>query len=193
MTLLFDLDGTLVDCKELHYHALNGALKMNGYNPISRDNHEAHFDGLPTLTKLSMLNIENAKKVNQDKQDITMVMIPTFVEKDEKVVSAIKSLHKQYRLFCVSNSKKNTIEAILKQAGLLNYFSQIISCEEVKNPKPAPDIYQFAKQLAQDKCVAFEDNIKGLISADSAGIKCFHVIDSSHIRYDHIINLIQYA
>jgi HAD superfamily hydrolase (TIGR01509 family) len=193
MTLLFDLDGTLVDCKDLHFHALNGALKANGYKPISFEDHESIYDGLPTVKKLEILKVDNPEKINRDKQTITRNLIPTFVDIDKQVASTIKQLHREYRLFCVSNSKKATIEIILQQARIEKFFVEIISCEDVALPKPAPDIYAYAKYKAQDECIAFEDNQKGLISAQKAGIKCFHVIDSSHIRYSHIKNLIQYA
>lgn len=212
MTLLFDLDGTLVDCKDLHYRALNEALKLNGCDIITPEEHESTYDGLPTNVKLEMLGVENPDKVNQDKQSLTLDLISKTIFPDEEVVNAIKALSEEYTLFCVSNSKRKTIEEILKYAGLYDYFSQIVSCEDVKNPKPAPDIYKYAKELTgvdvgmsflgdkplgviteYDTCVAFEDNLKGILSADQAGIKCFHVIDSSHIRYEHIKTLIEYA
>ena len=53
----FDMDGVLIEAKDWHYEALNKALKLFGYE-ISRVDHLATYDGLPTSRKLEMLSIE---------------------------------------------------------------------------------------------------------------------------------------
>jgi HAD superfamily hydrolase (TIGR01509 family) len=186
MTLLFDLDGTLVDCKELHFEALNRALVENGYEEISLYDHVTFYEGLPTVEKLKALKIPNPDKVNADKQAITYNLIPYYVEFDSKVWQALKVLKREYKMFCVSNSKKESMERILEEAGLIDLFDELISCEDVQNPKPAPDIYLYAKKLANDECFAFEDNENGVNSAKSAGIPVFKVDSSEDIRYNKI-------
>jgi Predicted phosphatase/phosphohexomutase len=55
--LIFDLDGVLIDSKDIHFKSLNFAL--NFYSKkylISRKEHISIFDGLPTKKKLSILN-----------------------------------------------------------------------------------------------------------------------------------------
>ena len=52
--IIFDMDGVLIDAKEWHYEALNNALQLFGYK-ISREDHLATFDGLPTREKLRLL------------------------------------------------------------------------------------------------------------------------------------------
>ena len=52
--LIFDLDGVLVDTKDIHFQALNKALlKVNAKNVISFEDHSKNFDGLPTTKKTS--------------------------------------------------------------------------------------------------------------------------------------------
>ena len=54
--LIFDLDGVLVDTKDIHFQALNEALlQVNAKNIISFDDHSKNFDGLPTSKKLDIL------------------------------------------------------------------------------------------------------------------------------------------
>ena len=53
--VIFDLDGVLVEAKDWHYQALNMALSIFGCD-ISYDEHLSTYDGLPTKTKLEMLN-----------------------------------------------------------------------------------------------------------------------------------------
>jgi beta-phosphoglucomutase-like phosphatase (HAD superfamily) len=56
--VVFDLDGVLVDARELHYDAMNGALREVAGEPfvISRGEHLSIYDGLPTRKKLAMLS-----------------------------------------------------------------------------------------------------------------------------------------
>ena len=61
--IIFDLDGVLVDTKNIHFEALNLALKKFKFEQISSDDHNKIFDGLPTLEKLKILN----KKKNYQK------------------------------------------------------------------------------------------------------------------------------
>ena len=53
--IIFDLDGVLVDTKQIHFEALNNALKKFKFKEISIDDHVKFFDGLPTNEKLKIL------------------------------------------------------------------------------------------------------------------------------------------
>ena len=54
--VIFDLDGTLIDSRELHYDALNDALAQVGPQYIiDREEHLSTYDGLNTTKKLKML------------------------------------------------------------------------------------------------------------------------------------------
>ena len=64
--LIFDLDGVLVDTKEIHFLALNEALqKIKSKSTISYEDHSKNFDGLPTLKKLTILHERAWIKKNQ--------------------------------------------------------------------------------------------------------------------------------
>ena len=69
--LIFDLDGVLVNTKDLHFIALNQALKkIKIKNIISYDDHVNIYDGLPTLEKLKLLNNKKILKKSQFKSVI---------------------------------------------------------------------------------------------------------------------------
>jgi phosphoglycolate phosphatase-like HAD superfamily hydrolase len=53
-TVIFDMDGVLVDARDWHYESLNSALEIFGA-AIPYSEHLERFDGLPTKAKLSML------------------------------------------------------------------------------------------------------------------------------------------
>ena len=54
--ILYDLDGVLVNATEWHYESLNLALKEIAGFEIGRDEHISTFNGIPTNTKLDILN-----------------------------------------------------------------------------------------------------------------------------------------
>ena len=72
--VIFDLDGVLVDTKQIHFEALNKALEKYNFKKISFDDHIKIFDGLPTSEKLNILNKRNKLpkkfflKINKYKQ-----------------------------------------------------------------------------------------------------------------------------
>ena len=91
--IVFDLDGVLVDAREIHYESLNKALEQAGYDVIPRDEHLSTYDGLSTYKKLELLKIP---KQTQDyiwglKQHSTMQIIDSFTV-DERLQDILKKL-----------------------------------------------------------------------------------------------------
>jgi beta-phosphoglucomutase len=85
-TVIFDMDGVLIDAREWHYEALNKALRLLGYE-ITRYEHLSTFDGLPTRKKLQMLTVERGLPaelhtfLNGLKQQYTMEYVATAVSR----------------------------------------------------------------------------------------------------------------
>ena len=85
--IIFDLDGVLVDTKQIHFEALNLALKKYKFKEISYDEHAKIFDGLPTIEKLKILNKKNNlpkkyfTKINKYKQKITTEILKKRIKK----------------------------------------------------------------------------------------------------------------
>lgn len=80
--VIFDLDGVLIDSKDVHFEALNRALR--GISPefeITPHDHATKFDGLSTRKKLEVLHQdkglrpENFDQVWKIKQEITLQML----------------------------------------------------------------------------------------------------------------------
>ena len=68
----------------------------------------------------------------------------------------------------------------LRKAGILDRFDIIVCGDDVKNGKPAPDIFLEAARrigIPPDKCIGFEDSVAGLKGLHSAGIKSVFVKD----------------
>ena len=83
--IIFDLDGVLIDSRELHYEALNSALvKIDPKYVIAREEHLSKYDGLNTTAKLELLHSEKGlpksefNSVWQNKQSATIDAFKTY-------------------------------------------------------------------------------------------------------------------
>ena len=190
--IIFDMDGVLIDATEWHYLAFNSALSLFGFS-ISTEDHRSIFNGLPTSKKLEILSDksdlpENLHGViNKLKQKFTMEIInnecrPIF--QHEYLLSKLKN--NGYKIVLESNYIISTIEAMLKNAALFDYFDVIVSNEDVVNPKPSPDPYLEACKIlkvAPSQALVVEDNIHGVISAQKAGCHVMKVSSPSDVTW----------
>lgn len=169
--VLFDLDGVLVDACDWHYFALNAALESVGASPISKEDHETTYNGLPTSVKLKMLGIEDSvcDLVWKLKQDYTLDTIKKYAQIQEEKIELLSYLKREgVKVACVTNSIDLTAHEMLKSTGQIDFFDLIVTNEMVEKNKPHPDCYNFAvKTLEVDpkKCIIVEDSPKGIESA----------------------------
>ena len=173
-SVLFDLDGVLVDACDWHYLSLNRALdEVVGFS-ISREDHISTYNGLPTKVKLDMLGLdeEQSKKVWQLKQDYTLDTIKENGKIQEEKIELFEYLKgKGIKIVCVTNSIARTTLEMLQSTGQFEYFNMIITNEDVENNKPHPDCYNLAVKkldIKPSECIIVEDSPKGMQSAKSS-------------------------
>lgn len=182
--ILFDLDGVLVNMPDGHYEALNRALALFGAK-IERDEHMQSFNGLPTRKKIEELEKRGRlptglrEFLNDVKQKHTKEIIPKYCPPDYSKIILLQHLKDRgYKLACCSNSVKETLHLMLKSAHLFGFFDHIIGNDEVKNPKPHPEIYLTAfKKLGVEphECIIIEDAPPGIESARASGATVLEV------------------
>lgn len=145
--VVFDLDGVLVDARELHYQAMNLALKNLGEEEISREEHLSTYDGLPTRKKLQLLTekkglpVEKHSELWKLKQERTLSLIGAMTHDADMRYLLSKLKSEGYKVYVASNSVKKTIKMMLLRRGLMEFVDEFFSNEDVKNPKPNPEIY----------------------------------------------------
>jgi HAD superfamily hydrolase (TIGR01509 family) len=79
------------------------------------------------------------------------------------------------RLAVASSSPRDWIENHLSRIGYLDRFELLACGDEVRAPKPAPDVYALALRrldVPADRAVAFEDTVHGVAAAQAAGLRC---------------------
>jgi HAD superfamily hydrolase (TIGR01509 family) len=173
--IIFDLDGVLVEAKQLHYEALNDALKK--FAPdcvISWNEHLSKYDGLKTKQKLDMLSQEKGldynlhKLVWTEKQTITNEKLKSITP-NTNLITLLKKLSEDgFKIACCSNSIRKTVLTVLSKLDIIEYFDQILSNEDVKNSKPHPEIYWKVISdmgVIADETLIVEDSPYGLLAA----------------------------
>jgi HAD superfamily hydrolase (TIGR01549 family) len=198
--VIFDMDGVLIDAKDWHFEALNYALQLFGQN-INYDDHLNRFDGLPTKTKLNILNEENGLPpalhplINAIKQEKTLRLAAQYCYPKPNLLTIFSYLKNQnYKIGLATNSVKKTTEAMMKYSGLLQYFDVVLTNEDVSNPKPDPQIYLSACEklrVEPRNALVFEDNQHGIESATRAGCKVSVVIEPNQLFLDDVMKTLE--
>jgi len=201
--VIFDLDGVLVDARELHYNALNKALdSINEKYVISRDEHLSTYDGLSTTKKLNMLtkNKSLPKELHDNvwklKQKMTMEIIDGF-NVDDRIRGIIRSFKSDgYMVACATNSIRETAKLQLIRKGFFEYIDFMYSNQDVKNPKPNSEMYlkcMIKAEVNPNQTVIVEDSHIGRKGALSSGAYLCAVEDSNDVSYDKIKKVIDDA
>jgi len=181
--VIFDLDGVLIDSRELHYDALNEALKKVGQEyVISREEHLSTYDGLNTTRKLELLSEQKGldrkyfNQIWQDKQNATFELIRKLPSNNtaKYIIDELKK--KGWKVAVASNSIRETIRIALDTIGILGVVDYIVSNEDVKRTKPFPEMYW--------KCMTALNTLpKNTIIIEDSHIGRQGAIDSGAILY----------
>ena len=173
---IFDCDGTLADTMPLHYKAWCAALKEH-----ECDFPEAFFyelGGVPTERIVEILNERHGhtmpvKETAAHKDSLFIQMIPQTLP-IEPVVELVCQFHGVKPLAVASGGKREIVTKILEALGILGKFQVIVTVEDYRRGKPAPDPFlEAARQLgvAPEKCLVFEDTTAGIASARAANMQ----------------------
>lgn len=200
--IVFDLDGVLVDSRELHFATLNDALEevCGPQFVVTRDEHIASYDGLPTTKKLNMLTERKGlPKGSHDavwraKQQRTIAYIRANFRPDARLQGVLWALKRRgYTLHCASNSVYATVKAALLHAGLMDAIDWFVSNEEARRPKPAPEIYMRCIARANVTCqetLVCEDSPVGRQAALASGAHLCPIADPADVSLGKILNAI---
>ncbi len=200
--VLFDMDGVLIDAKDWHYEALNEVLDLFGMS-IEREAHLATFDGLPTRKKLEILSKTRCFPrglhdfVNKLKQDRTVEKATALCRPVFHHRYALAKLKQEgIKVAVCSNSVRQSVELMMKLAGLAPFLDLMVSNEDVRKPKPDPEMYQLAMARLAVKpgdALILEDNDHGIAAARASGGHVMVVGTPDDVRYAAIRRAIDEA
>ena len=137
--VLFDLDGVLVDSKNAWFHVFNDTLKHFGVKPVSKKWFSKIFGN--TIEK----NIKIFIKITT--KEANKLAIKYFAKNRKYVrvfpnsVNVLKKLsNNNVKMALITNTPKRILVPTLRHYKLKKYFKAIVTVDDVKRGKPAPDM-----------------------------------------------------
>jgi len=190
--LIFDLDGTLADTEETHRQAFNAAFIEFGlwwdWSPplyarllaISggkeRLRHYIGTLGVPAAERARLL--QTVPALHETKTRIyTGLVVRGQRPFRPGVLPLLRAARAAGLRLAIASTTTSANVAALLQANLgaaSDIGFEVIACgDQVKEKKPAPDIYRLALaslRLSPESCIAFEDSLNGLRASKAAGL-----------------------
>jgi beta-phosphoglucomutase-like phosphatase (HAD superfamily)/dTDP-glucose pyrophosphorylase len=198
--VIFDLDGVLIDSRELHYDALNDALRKIGKEfVITREEHLSKYDGLNTTKKLKMLTEQKGLPVSvydqvwKDKQDATFNLVRGFCKEYllQTIFRQIKA--RGYKIAVASNSIRETVKLSLLSIGVMDEVDYFVSNEDVTRAKPYPEMYwkcMTALNALPKNTIIVEDSHIGRQGALDSGAHLLAVENAKEVNSEHMMQRI---
>lgn len=180
-TVIFDMDGVIVDTEPVHHYAYHEHFKeLNidvtpemyaSYTGNSTRNIfqklKEHFDLQEDVENLILRKRHLFNEAFDTKEDLFLI---------EGVEDLIKDLHLNgVQLILASSASKTTIERVFNRFDLHQYFTHKVSGEDFPKSKPHPAIFEHAASLSvapKERCIVIEDSTNGIQASVSAGIFC---------------------
>lgn len=204
--VIFDLDGVLVTTDESHYSAWKQMADEEGIY-FDREINQ-RLRGVSRMESLIII-LERAQKTYSEEEKTALA-----TRKNQYYVKLIKQLTPQALLpgaldtvhalrdmgvkTAIGSSSKNA-PTILAQAGIVDLFDAVADGNQIRNSKPAPDVFLLAAELLglpAEQCLVVEDADAGVEAALNAGMQVLAVGAASgnkkaHLRADTLqdINL----
>ncbi|MER5871057.1 HAD family phosphatase [Streptomyces sp. NPDC002044] len=183
ISVIFDLDGTLVDSEPNYYESGRRTLARHGVPDFTWEQH-ARFIGIGTLETLEILRDRYAieapvEELLAEQNAVYLELARTETAAFPEMRAFVERLHAAgVPMAVASGSSLEAIDAVLAGTGLDALLTTVVSAEEVAHGKPAPDVFlEAARRLGAEPadCVVVEDAAPGALAARAAGMACVAV------------------
>jgi pyrophosphatase PpaX len=174
-TILFDLDGTLLDTNELIIESFLHALQVHKLEAVSREDIIGQM-GKPLREQIALFskrtNVDDIvgtyREFNIRKHDEMVLMFPHVKE-------TLTALHAQgLKLGVVTSKVRFTVGRGLQLFGLEPFLSTIVTSDDVSMPKPHPESVLLALNRLNAKpenTLMVGDSQYDLLAAHDAGVR----------------------
>jgi beta-phosphoglucomutase len=189
-TVIFDMDGVIVDGMPYHIKSWKEALSTIDMSVSDLEIYLMEgMTGRETMeifVKKSNISIpdETADKIIKLKRKIfNDIFTVTLIKGIKNFLLELKD--RQYNLALVTGTRLEVVKKVL-QVGMENIFEVIVTGEMVNKGKPDPEPYLKAVdelKATKEDCIVIENAPAGITSAKGAGLTCFAVQTSLSEEY----------
>ena len=178
--LIFDCDGTLADTMPLHWEAWCRIAKKYRFG-FTEERFYA-LGGMPTPDVVRVINRESGTSFDPDslaeeKEAAYLDQLPQ-VTAIEPVVAVARAYKGRLPMAVASGGRRDIVRHVIEGLGMADWFDAVVTCEDVQNQKPAPDIFlEAARRLKvpADRCQAYEDSVFGIRAIEAAGMRAIDI------------------
>lgn len=178
--VIFDMDGVIIDSEPFHldicleiFKKLNIDVTENEYNTFIGVSNTSMWT---TLRNKYCINKSVKELVALQREACNKYLMENDVKPIPGVVEILVNLKENgIKTALASSSPMESIKLVLDKFNIMDYFVAVISGENLKRGKPAPDIFLCAANLLKIEskyCAVIEDSSHGVSAAKSAGMKC---------------------
>lgn len=192
MTILFDLDGTLIDSTEAILESFHNSYDVFS-RPLPSDDEIKALIGHPLDVMYKELGIE---------EELVWDFVKTYKEHYRKIstsktvlldyaVEAIREAQKIARLGVVTTKTAKYSRELLEHFGVMDAFEVLIGREDVQNPKPHSEPIEKAigiMKCNKSECWMIGDTRLDIASAENAGIKSV-AVTSGYDKREQLLTL----
>lgn len=185
--IIFDCDGVLVDSEVIACRVDADSLTRHGY-PITADQVLDRFLGRSMRQVRLEVEAELGRSLPDDfSTQLLEELYRSFVAELKAVPHIHATLDTIAQPACVaSSSSHERMRISLGRTGLYDRFApHIFSATQVRNGKPAPDLFLFAAEqmaMSPKQCLVIEDSAPGIAAARAAGMTVLGFHGGSHCR-----------
>lgn len=142
--IIFDLDGTLVDTLPDLVGTVLQIMKKYGFEEKSEEFVRSCIGGGARNLLLRCLGAENEALIDSELMAYFTAYYSENCSVRSKVYPGVKDVLDYYKqkgtaLSVATFKIRSATERIFNDFGLMDYFDVIVTADDVKNPKPAPD------------------------------------------------------
>lgn len=178
--VIFDMDGVIIDSEPIHLEVDIQTMRNLGCD-ISVEELETYVG---TTNEYMLTEIKKNYNISESIEEIISYKVEMtkkkIMQSNIEPIDGIRVLlsdlkNKNIPTSIASSSPRDFIDVVVSKFELQDYFTYIVSGEDVAYGKPAPDIYiETAKKLklAPEDCTVIEDSKNGVLAAKAAGMKC---------------------
>jgi len=180
---IFDWDGVIIDSSAHHEESWE-RLAREVAKPLPAGHFKRGFGMknefiIPQLLAWTS-DVDEIKTLSLRKEALYREVVR---DRGLKPLAGVKTWLKKLaeaKVPCVigSSTHRENIEMALELIGLHEYFSAVVSSEDVTHGKPHPDVFlQAARKIgcSPERCVVFEDAQVGIQAARAAGMRVIAV------------------